>query len=125
MIELGELQREWLRRRAFQAEPEEACGFLMADGKFIEIQNINPYPYKAFSMSAGDISRKINDPNEIQAIWHTHPSGSLDPSGTDMDFMYQSRVKWSYIIATKSDVRIWAPNSFAPQPDSFWEAFSK
>lgn len=125
MNDLGELQREWLQRRAFQAAPEEACGFLMTDGKFVEIQNSHPYPYKSFRMSAADLERKIANPNDIVAIWHTHPSGSLDPSASDMEFMYQSSVSWSYIIATKSGVRVWAPNSFAPQDDSFWKAFAK
>ena len=125
MNSLGELQREWLQRRAFQAAPEEACGFLLADGKFVEIRNSHPYPYKAFCMSELDLNSKIKNPNDIKAIWHTHPSGSLEPSGADMDFMFSSGLNWSYIIATKSDIRIWAPNSFTPQDDSFWKAFSQ
>lgn len=125
MIELGELQREWLQRRAFQAAPEEACGFLMDNGKFVEIRNSHPYPYKSFRMLESDLTAKITSIDDIRAIWHTHPSGILEPSTADMQFMFDSNVNWAYIIATKEGVRLWEPGAFSQAAQQFWGAFAK
>lgn len=127
MNELSEMQREWLMRRAFQSAPEEACGFLMSDGKFIEINNSHQYPYMGFQMSRDDLMKKVGTQeliDNIVAIWHTHPGGSLDPSNADMGYMFEASRSWTYIIATKDDVRVWPAKFFAPQDDSFWKAFS-
>ena len=117
---LTQWHRDWLKRRAFQAAPEEACGFILSDGRFVEIPNVHPQSYKNFAMDRKSLD-KI-DPKDVAALWHTHPGGSLRPSAEDqknMAVLGESYGRWIYLIATKNDVA-----EYDTKPQSiFWEGF--
>lgn len=117
--------RDWLQRRASQAAPHEACGFILRDGDVVEIPNAAADPDRMFHMSRHHLLTRVPNPELIHAIWHTHPKGTTFPSNQDMQSMWWGQWGWTYIIATANEVIEWPPNFFAPQPNSFWEAFAR
>lgn len=116
---MNEAVESWLMRRAFMSAPHEACGFVMKDDSIIEIPNASIDPHNSFAMSRYHLNSKIPNPELIEAIWHTHPSGSIYPSPGDLDMM--AVCQWRYLIVTKTQV---AEYPLVPQHDSFWAAFS-
>lgn len=125
---MNEETRKWLCRRAIQAAPLEACGFIMEDGDIIEIRNVATNPAKGFRMDKSQLFEKLSDRIDfIQGIWHTHPSGSLRPSHTDLNAIKIGAIQpnWDYWIVTSEDIAYYPAKSFAPQQDSFWLDFVK
>lgn len=122
---ITEEARIWLRRRALQAQPYEACGFIMNDGTVVEIRNTFHDPMRGFLMCRNDLIEKVPNPELIHAIWHTHPKGSLRPSKTDIDSMFQGAIpaQWKYLIVTTIDIKEVDPKTFVPQEVSFWNEF--
>lgn len=70
---------------------------------------------------------RVPNPELIQGIWHTHPKGSLRPSKADIDSMFEGAINrgWEYHIVTTIDIKTYTPENYAPQDNSFWEAFSR
>lgn len=62
-------QRQALRSAAEAAFPQEACGFILADGSVVECQNRSTVP-EQFVISAADYAQ--HDPAGIEVVWHTH-----------------------------------------------------
>jgi len=115
-------------RRALQAAPYEACGFIMEDGDIIEIRNTSLAPMRAFKMDRQQLVEKVRDRVDfIQGIWHTHPKGTIHPSATDLDAIRMGAIQrnWDYYIVTKNDVHLYVTENYAPPADSsFWSRFS-
>lgn len=109
-------------RRAFQARPHEACGFILKDGTVVEIPNASTDPSNSFAMSRHHLGTRIPNPELIEAIWHTHPSGVHMPSEGDLDFM--ATCDWRYLIITTTRVTEYDTKLCAPKDDSFWQEFS-
>lgn len=124
---MNDENRTWLCRRALQAAPYEVCGFILKDGSIIEIPNTFHDPHRGFLMSRSHLVDRVPNPEVIQAIWHTHPGGSLRPSKADVDSMFCGAIDrgWEYHIVTKYDIVTFDANQFAPQDNSFWEAFAR
>lgn len=124
---LSNEQLDWLRRKAFQSAPHEACGFILDDGEIVEIANIHPDPLRGFSMSGQDILNKLDKESlsRIIGIWHTHPKGTIKPSKTDIHAIRSGAIlkNWVYFIATKDQVSQWNPEDYAEKDESFWESF--
>jgi proteasome lid subunit RPN8/RPN11 len=123
---ITEETRIWLRRRALQAQPYEACGFILHDGTIVEIRNNFHDPMRGFLMDRDQLIEKIPNPEVVYAIWHTHPKGSLRPSKSDIDSMFQGAIPahWKYLIATTIDIHEVDPKTFVKQEDSFWHGFA-
>jgi len=118
---------KWLQRRAIQAAPFEACGFILNDGEIIEIPNGAEDPSRHFLMTSDGLAKTLK-PGQISriiGIWHTHPKGSNEPSYTDIHAMSIGAVQpdWLYLIATGSAVTWWNPKDYVPQDNSFWNEF--
>lgn len=119
--------KEWLMRRAAQAAPLEACGFIMEDGDIIEIRNVSLAPMRAFKMDKMQLVEKVRDRIDfIQGIWHTHPGGSIHPSQTDLDGITMGAIArhWDYYIVTANDVHLYVAEHYAPKEHSYWSRFS-
>lgn len=126
---MNEETRKWLRNKALEASPLEACGFILDDGNIIECINISRTPHCGFEMSALDIMKKLEgyDLSSIMGIWHTHPKGTTFPSKTDIHAMNIGAIheNWDYFIVTKDEVTQWNPKDYAPKKDTFWKEFVK
>lgn len=118
---LSAKMNDWLMRRALTAAPYEACGFILKCGNVIEIPNSAINPAKAFSMSRKHLVERVLNPQEIEAIWHTHPSGIIKPSKVDQQYLQECQ--WRYLIVTSREVVEIDTKIFQTQPD--WAAFSR
>ena len=81
---------------------DERCGFVMADGSVIEVENIHPQPHRGFLMSAAAVLQA----EEAVAIWHTHPTESSALSHED----YRGFLQWpdmTHIIIGTDQVRVY------------------
>ena len=106
-----------LRRRAANAHPLEACGFVMRDGSIIEIRNVASDPLNTFTMDLRQISREVNV-RRIGAIWHSHPNGDIRPSKADLEAI--RLCEWGYIIVTADEIAWYEStlNAFSSRPDA-------
>lgn len=120
------MDKEWLVRRAIQAAPLEACGFVMEDGDIIEIRNVSLAPMRAFKMDRQQLIEKVRDRVDfIQGIWHTHPGGTIHPSHTDLDGIKLGAIQpnWDYWIITSTGCHLYSTERYAPQEHSYWSRF--
>jgi len=106
-----------LRRRAAQAAPLEACGFVMRNGSIIDIRNVAENPYDSFTMDLWQISRQV-DVSKIGAIWHTHPNGDIRPSRPDLEAI--RLCEWGYIIVSSDEIAWYESTlkAFSSRPDA-------
>lgn len=121
------MDRDWLMRRAKQAAPLEACGFIMENGDIVEMRNTSLAPMRHFKMDRLQLVQKIRDRVDfISGIWHTHPKGSIHPSQTDLDGIRAGAIQtnWDYFIVTANDVHLYMPASYAPKDHSHWHRFA-
>lgn len=96
-----------LVRLARDADWYEVCGFVMADGSYVEVENIDEDPAKGFTMDKDQMMDVIKGKTPIAATFHSHPSGQRWPSATDtehMSFLYQQGCPWRYLIVTRDGV---------------------
>lgn len=123
---LTDTNRNWLIRRAVQAAPYEACGFILYNDEIVEIPNVAQFPERGFKMDRFHLIKNVGEHmNSVAGIWHTHPKGTLLPSQTDLYAIKIGAIQshWDYYIATADAVMAYDAKSFAPQPDTFWERF--
>lgn len=120
--------RTWLQRRAVQAAPYEACGFIMDDGSILEIRNVAVNPHRAFRMDHKHMVEKLSGREDfIAGIWHTHPKGTTTPSHADLNAIKIGAVQrnWDYWIVTADSVTLVDSGRYMPQSDGFWETFAR
>lgn len=113
-------------RRAIQAAPFEACGFVLEGDELIEIRNVSLAPMRGFRMDWPQAVEKLTGREEfITGIWHTHPRGSTVPSHTDLDAIKLGAIQrnWDYFIATSEGVYQYDTGLYAVQDMSFWKQF--
>lgn len=77
------------------AEPNEACGFILADGTFYPCANASESPQEAFSIRGDEWVRCGQD---VAAIVHSHPSGESFLSGADRQVQVQSDLPWWLVV---------------------------
>lgn len=117
---------DWLRRRAIQAAPYEACGFVFDDDSIVEIRNVATNPHVTFKMDLQQANQAIAG-KTIAAIWHTHPQGLAYPSRLDLEAIRNGAIRahWKYLVVTAHHVNAYDVKTLAPQQDSFWETFAQ
>ena len=123
---LTDTNRDWLQRRAMQAAPYEACGFILFNDEIVEIRNVAQFPERGFLMDKYQVIKSVGaHMGNVAGIWHTHPQGTLVPSATDLYAIKIGAIQshWDYYIATGLAVVEYDAKSFAPQPDTFWDRF--
>lgn len=85
-----------MRRHAEACYPQEACGFVIGNGKkatFMACANAAEHPEEHFLISHLDYAA-AEDVGEILAIWHSHPSSSSEPSEADLAGCEASELPW-------------------------------
>jgi proteasome lid subunit RPN8/RPN11 len=113
MIQFSPETGVWLCRRAFQAAPLEACGFILRCGTIVEVRNIASDPHQEFVMDPMDALKKFGTEglSSVVAVWHTHPRGNARPSARDISAISSGHVNldWAYLVVTKDEVAQYDP----------------
>lgn len=81
-----------------ETEPNECVGLITKDNGYVRLQNIHEEPMYHFRVSPNDSFMAMNDDNVI-AIFHTHPSGLMWPSKSDMEA--QLNFRKPFVIAAR------------------------
>ena len=84
--------KEAIHAHAKAEYPNECCG-LIIDGAYHRCTNIADDPAKHFEIDADDYVA-LESMGEIQAIVHSHPDGSAEPSEVDQTQMALHSVDW-------------------------------
>jgi proteasome lid subunit RPN8/RPN11 len=82
-MDLSTAQRSAILHAVWAALPNEACGVIAGGGRVIQVRNIADDPVHYFDMNPTDLMNVFEQWGDIEAIWHSHPRGSLRPSTTD------------------------------------------
>jgi len=64
----------------------EHVGFILPNGKVVEVENTSPVPAQSFDVSGADI---IEFEGTAVGTWHTHPKASSNLSAGDMETFLQ------------------------------------
>lgn len=83
----------------------ERAGFILTNGKIIELKNISETPAEDFLADDQEVLEHCDKP--IVALWHTHPSGSANLSAED----WESFLSWpdvEQIIVAQDEIRFYA-----------------
>ena len=91
-----------LRDETARAHPREACGILLGAGaveQAVSCRNVHPEPLRHFEIDPAALiaahKAARNGGPALLGYWHSHPSGSAEPSETDR-------------ACASGDGRIWA-----------------
>lgn len=96
------------KQDAARRYPEEACGFLTADG-YVPCRNIAVNPYTSFEIDPATFVR-VNAKTPVIAVLHSHPDGDIAPSSADMAGQMGMALPWGVCAVTKGgadDVIFW------------------
>jgi proteasome lid subunit RPN8/RPN11 len=80
----------------------ERCGFLLRDGRLIEVPNIHEEPQLGFRVNPEDI---LNHETDIVATWHTHPHDGPNLSVADYR-CFLNWPEWTHLIVHRG--KVWA-----------------
>ena len=82
-----------ITEHAWADYPNECCG-LIIDDKYQPCVNVSPDPANSFEINATHLIEIGADVSDIQAIVHSHPNGSPEPSEFDRVQMGLHGVDW-------------------------------
>lgn len=84
-MELSDEQRSILQSAARKVHPREACG-VIAGSNVIQLEN-HAQGYAEFHLKGTDIENAAAKFGfrELDAVWHSHPSGNPLPSKSDLE----------------------------------------
>ncbi len=77
------------------AEPNEACGFVLADGSFYPCANASESPREQFSIGPDEW---VSCGQDVDAIVHSHPKGEPFLSGADRQIQVASGLPWWLVV---------------------------
>lgn len=98
---------------AAEEYPRESCG-LIVDGQYVRCRNVNDKPGEQFRMSPQDFKRASRR-GEVQAVVHSHPDWSAEPSAADRQSCSETGLPWAII-----EVRDGKPGAVEwLEPDAF------
>lgn len=76
-----------IRSLAERYHPLEMCGIICTnangDAEYIDVPNTHPHPQDQFKIDVREVDKVQSSGKAIQAIVHSHPYGSSDPSDYD------------------------------------------
>lgn len=110
----GQLMTE-LARIADLRRPAEAVGLILPDDKVVELPNRSLQPHNRFEILGSDVKLTLEansvplNQNGLEncTLWHSHPSGGVGPSRTDM----RHRVSvMSHLVITLAEDGSWTPS---------------
>lgn len=92
--------------------PNEGCGVVIG-GVFYPLRNIADKPRLSFVMSAIDLADLQDAHGELQAVVHSHPDASPNPSDADRVMAEEFGVEWFIASVSAQDISDFV--SFKPE----------
>ena len=93
--------------------PQETVGFLLYDSRVVHLTNEDPRPDQ-FAVSETQILTEMKQrrfgPDDIFAVYHSHPTRTAEPSVEDTQFMAELHNIWPgkvHIIMDSDGYRVW------------------
>ena len=96
--------KEAIINHAAACYPNECCGFIV-NREYIECKNIHDDPENEFKISPYDLVR-AEKLGKIEAIVHSHPDGSSNPSTFDLIHMSKHGVPWVICSYPEIDIAV-------------------
>lgn len=102
-----------MKKAAAAAWPREACGLLFGEegviSAFSEVRNLAETPETRFELDPAALFAALRAERgggaRVIGYWHSHPSGSADPSETDAAMAAPDSKLW--MILAGDDARCW------------------
>jgi len=110
--------KQAIANQAMQAGEKEACGFIV-NGELWPCKNVHPLPLSNFAIDAVDYA-KAESLGVIEAIYHSHPSGSDGFSQCDIKACKQSNIPWILFHARSGNFLYADPSGNAPYEGRQW-----
>ena len=85
---------EAIKAHAVASYPNEACGVVMKDGRFVPLANVADEPTSTFRMPTAEYARLLP---EATVIAHSHPDGPDCPSAADMRAQIETGLPWAIV----------------------------
>lgn len=91
-------------------EDVELCGFVLKDGQIYLIDNAAQDPSRNFCFSTESLKDFLMEHsiNDVDGMFHTHPSGRTSPTQGDIEGWPQAAVR--YYVVTQTTVHEWSKN---------------
>lgn len=96
---------------------EESCGFVLADGMVVAVDNVAEQRRWQFEIRAEDYARFGDD---IAAIWHSHPEGEFVFSPADVRGCKGSGLPWVLFHYPTQQFKLADPTGTAPYEGRDW-----
>lgn len=104
MADMPEHIREFLGHAAWAQGGHEICGFILQDWGILFISNVSDVEGE-FEMHPPELlAAHQNYGKLLIGVFHSHPSGRVSPSNTDIDYAPQGLRYW---IVTPDEVVEW------------------
>lgn len=96
---------------------EECCGFVLASGLVVAVENVAEQRRRQFEIRATDYARYGDD---IAAIWHSHPEGEFLFSPADVRGCKASGLPWVLFHNPTQGIKLADPTGTAPYEGRDW-----
>lgn len=96
---------------------EESCGFVLANGIVVAVDNVAGDRRREFEIRAEDYARYDGD---ITAIWHSHPEGEFLFSPADVRGCKASGVPWVLYHWPTAGIKVADPTGMADYEGRDW-----
>lgn len=99
---------------AHDEQPKEACGLVVARRnkyRTIRAANLAADPINTFDLDP-DAWLQVGEGEEVIGIYHSHPSGSAEPSLCDLSSCEASGLPWHIVGCVSGDYRRIEPSGF-------------
>ena len=128
-VTLTQAQLAAIERAAEAAYPEEACGLLVGRAAPGEAYRVNaveasanvaePPRTRRFEVDPKlrlRLERALRDDSDsVIGVYHSHPNGAAEPSGTDVSMIFEPDMIW--LITAVADGRAGATTAWRPSED--------
>lgn len=98
---------EKLLKHVEQCYPEEACGLLI-DGDFVPLDNVAENPEEGFEFDSAEYIKYVLE-SDIEAIIHSHPDGSAEPSEHDIKACNFLKIPYTILSWPEGELRTIQP----------------
>lgn len=107
---MNDLALEAFKAHAAAEYPREACG-LLVDGVYVPCDNIASTPSEHFVLAPASYLA-ASRLGKIEAVCHTHPNNTCEPSEADLSACEATKLPWYILSWPTAKLRSFAPSGY-------------